>query len=304
MSTSNVAISNTKQCTCCNKFKPISEFTRQSENKSKIFQRCNICADHEKQNKRDKQLKPKLSSNDNSSSLSLSHKEPSSLSLGHENIPILSSSHENILSHSFSYKDMPSLSLSYENTPSLTLHSDDTSSFFLSHKDTPFFFSNQEFFLSSHKDMFPLSHEDESSSSVNRIMSFNSDSIESNKDEIIHNIYDFEELVALKFRVEEVEDHVKFTTIVKIEDKLVNKENLCLEFNKYVEDKKFHTMIKSLFIPLQAGSSYYWELRNLYNNKKNGQYTGCATAHIGCKQRTDCQNKHQDKPSVKQINKA
>ncbi|CAG8781000.1 16990_t:CDS:1, partial [Cetraspora pellucida] len=121
MSTLNIAMPNTKQCTRCDKFKPIAEFTRQSGNKSKIFQRCNICADYEKQNKRDKWLKTKSSSNDNSPSLSLSHEETPSLSLGHEDIPILSLSHENILSHSFSHKDMPSLSLSYEDTPSLTL---------------------------------------------------------------------------------------------------------------------------------------------------------------------------------------
>ncbi|CAG8823735.1 12989_t:CDS:1, partial [Cetraspora pellucida] len=81
--------------------------------------------------------------------------------------------------------------------------------------------------------------------------------IESNEDEIIHNIYDLKKLIALKFRNKKVENHVEFTITVKIEDELVNEKNLSLEFNKYVEDKKFHAMIKSLLIPLQADFSYY-----------------------------------------------
>ncbi|CAG8806972.1 36540_t:CDS:1, partial [Racocetra persica] len=67
---------------------------------------------------------------------------------------------------------------------------------------------------------------------------------------------------------------------------------------------KFHTIVKTFLIPLHKGSGYYWELRNLYINTKNGQYIGCATARLGCTQRTDRQYKRPDNQPVKKISEA
>ncbi|CAG8828415.1 20223_t:CDS:2, partial [Cetraspora pellucida] len=41
---------------------------------------------------------------------------------------------------------------------------------------------------------------------------------------------------------------------------------------------------KTLLISLEEGSGYYWEIRNLYPNIKDGQYIGCATACLCCTQ--------------------
>ncbi|CAG8800796.1 26960_t:CDS:2, partial [Racocetra persica] len=189
MSTSNIATHvSTKQCSCYNKVKPTNEFISQRGTKIQEFSRCNPCTEHERQN-------------------------TPSLSLSHENKLFLSLSHENTLS----------LILNHENTSSFLLSQEDISSFPLSHEDTLFLTLNYKdilFLFLSHKNMLPISS--------NRIMSSNSDSIKSNKNEnkIIYNICDLEEFVAIKFK-----DHIEFTIIVKIEDELVNEENLSLELN-------------------------------------------------------------------------
>ncbi|CAG8488334.1 34403_t:CDS:2 [Gigaspora margarita] len=72
---------------------------------------------------------------------------------------------------------------------------------------------------------------------------------------------------------EEKDEPVKFSVIVNLERELVNEEIMSLEIDQN-EDTEFREVINTLLLPLQAGSKYYWEFRNLYINKKNNQPTG------------------------------
>ncbi|KAF0552451.1 hypothetical protein F8M41_021769 [Gigaspora margarita] len=100
------------------------------------------------------------------------------------------------------------------------------------------------------------------------------DSVGNSSDELLYNIYDIEELINVKFRdSEEKDEPVKFSVIVNLERELVNEKIMSLEIDQN-EDTEFREVINTLLLPLQAGSKYYWELRNLYINKKNNQPTG------------------------------
>ncbi|KAF0348189.1 hypothetical protein F8M41_015570 [Gigaspora margarita] len=129
---------------------------------------------------------------------------------------------------------------------------------------------------------------------LNEDDSIDVDSVENSSDDLLYNIHDIEELINIKFGDREEKDEpVKFSVIVKLERELVHEEIISSEADQH-EDAEFHEVINTLLLLLQAGSGYYWELRNLYINKKNNQSTGCATAHLGCTQRINRQYKRQD----------
>jgi hypothetical protein len=44
-------------------------------------------------------------------------------------------------------------------------------------------------------------------------------------------------------------------------------------------------LAKILLLPLEYGSQYYWEIRNVHLNSRNSQFTGCAAVYLGCTQR-------------------
>ncbi|CAG8489675.1 2984_t:CDS:2, partial [Cetraspora pellucida] len=110
---------------------------------------------------------------------------------------------------------------------------------------------------------------------------------ETHEDDLIYNLSGLEELIAIKFRDEELNANVKFTVTVDIEKVIIDNDALSLESGQDMETKKFHAIAKTLLIPLQEGSGYYWEIRNLYPNIKDGQYIGCATARLCCTQRLE-----------------
>ncbi|CAG8552935.1 12819_t:CDS:1 [Cetraspora pellucida] len=81
------------------------------------------------------------------------------------------------------------------------------------------------------------------------------------EDAFLYNICDLDELIATKFKDnKELDDSVEFSVIVELESELVNDKNISLEFNQQIEEKKFRNIVKSLLIPIQSGSGYYWEL--------------------------------------------
>ncbi|CAG8566081.1 31915_t:CDS:2, partial [Racocetra persica] len=86
----------------------------------------------------------------------------------------------------------------------------------------------------------------------------NDSNSESSADNLIYNISDLEELIALKFReYEELETNVSFSVIIEIENEMVDQEIMSLEPGKDIENKKFRTITKTLLIPIQEGSRYY-----------------------------------------------
>ncbi|CAG8578919.1 6817_t:CDS:1 [Cetraspora pellucida] len=125
---------------------------------------------------------------------------------------------------------------------------------------------------------------------------------ENNEDELFYDFGDLEELVSVNFKdSEEKNNHVKFSIKVKIERELVNENILLPEFDQNEEAEKFHKIINIMIVPLQTESGYYWELQYLYVNKKNGQYIGCATAHLGCTQKLERKYKKPDEQPVKRV---
>ncbi|CAG8466190.1 4295_t:CDS:2 [Racocetra fulgida] len=78
----------------------------------------------------------------------------------------------------------------------------------------------------------------------------------SSKDDLIYNLSDLKELIAIKFREgEELDANFEFTVMVDIEKETVDKDTLSLESGQDMETKKFHTIAKMLLIPLQKGSN-------------------------------------------------
>lgn len=51
--------------------------------------------------------------------------------------------------------------------------------------------------------------------------------------------------------------------------------------------RNFHQLANILLLPLELGSSYYWEIRNVHFNIKKEKLTGCATIYLGCAQHED-----------------
>jgi hypothetical protein len=50
---------------------------------------------------------------------------------------------------------------------------------------------------------------------------------------------------------------------------------------------KVRKLAKVLLLPVEYGSGYYWEIRNMYLNRRNKNLTGCATVYLGCTLRED-----------------
>ncbi|CAG8738390.1 1971_t:CDS:2, partial [Cetraspora pellucida] len=193
MSNLSITVHNTneetKSCTCYNKTKLVAKFEKTSGKKTKIFIRCNSCAQTERQKKKAK--KHRLKSSNNKTIKFISSKNTESTSSPPQTI-------ENILS----------LLLKTTNITYLLL-------------------------------------DDE--------ISFNVDDNESDGSEFIYDMHNLEEAVFSKFRNEEIDDLVKFSITIKIEEDLVNEENLFLKLDQQIKDK-FHTIIKVFLIPLQKGS--------------------------------------------------
>ncbi|CAG8527348.1 11273_t:CDS:1, partial [Cetraspora pellucida] len=73
------------------------------------------------------------------------------------------------------------------------------------------------------------------------------------------------------------------------------------EFNQDNESENFRKIIDVLVMPLQTGSEYYWKHQNLYINKKNSQYIGCAMAHLGCTQKLERKYTKSNEQLIKRV---
>ncbi|CAG8467710.1 32871_t:CDS:1 [Racocetra persica] len=94
----------------------------------------------------------------------------------------------------------------------------------------------------------------------------NSDN-KNSENNLIYNISDLKELIALKFReYKELDTNISFSIIVEIENEMVDQEILSLESDQDIKNKKFCTLAKTLLVPIQEGYRYYWKIQNLYLN--------------------------------------
>ena len=95
---------------------------------------------------------------------------------------------------------------------------------------------------------------------------------------------DLEDLISNCFTNVEENEQVRFSGTFRFEDDLVS---LSCDNEEIDEESKYHSLVRSFLPTIEAGSRYYWEIRKIYLHKKNNQYTGEATAYLGCAQRED-----------------
>jgi len=108
-------------------------------------------------------------------------------------------------------------------------------------------------------------------------------------EELIYELGDLEELVAVHFQQEEGEEdnHVQFSVLIELSDELVEMPLHEIDQNNINQDT-FHRIVNTLVVLIEAGSKYYWELNKLYINTKA---YGCASAYLSCSQRIERQHK-------------
>ena len=121
-------------------------------------------------------------------------------------------------------------------------------------------------------------------------------------EELIYDLGDLEELVALRFQGEDGEenDHVQFSVMIELNDELVEMPLNEMDQNNISNDV-FHRIVNTLIILIEAGSKYYWELNKLYINTKADQPYGCASAYLSCSQRIERQHKRLSDQPVQRI---
>jgi hypothetical protein len=128
--------------------------------------------------------------------------------------------------------------------------------------------------------------------------------IESDREneELIYELGDLEELVAVHFQEEEGEEHshVQFSVTIELSDELVEMSLHEIDQNN-ISQNTFHRIVNTLVILIEAGSKYYWELNKLYINTKDDQSCGCASAYLFCSQRIERQHKHPCDQPVQRI---
>jgi hypothetical protein len=64
-------------------------------------------------------------------------------------------------------------------------------------------------------------------------------------------------------------------------------ESSSQKFDRKTTTSNVRKLAKVLLVPLEYGSGYYWEIRNVYLNINNGKFSGSATVYLGCTQRED-----------------
>src|SRR6185369_6213351 len=116
------------------------------------------------------------------------------------------------------------------------------------------------------------------------------------EDKVFYELAELEELVAGNFT--NVEDgKVNFSGIFEFENELIDND-------QDNEEDRIHNIIYHFILPIEAGSHYYWEIRRVYLCKKNNQYIGKATVHLGCAQSVNRKKPTQPDRPVKRISEA
>jgi len=121
------------------------------------------------------------------------------------------------------------------------------------------------------------------------------------ENEAVYDLIALEDVISNCFANMEENEPVRFSATFMFEDDLVS--HSC-DNQEIDEESKYHSLVRSFLPMIETGSRYYWEIRKIYLHKKNNQYTGEATAHLGCAQRDDRKYTRPDEHPSKRISEA
>ncbi|CAB4442174.1 unnamed protein product [Rhizophagus irregularis] len=68
--------------------------------------------------------------------------------------------------------------------------------------------------------------------------------------------------------------------------------------------ENFHQLVNILTLPIEYGSGYYWEIRQMHLVTRKKEFTGCAMVYLGCIQREDRKWKRPQNTPVKRRSEA
>lgn len=121
------------------------------------------------------------------------------------------------------------------------------------------------------------------------------------ENEVSYDLVDLEDLISNCFANVEENEQVRFSGTFRFDDDLFS---ISYDNQEIDEENKYHNLVRSFLPTIEAGSRYYWEIRKIYLHKKNNQYTGEATAYLGCAQREDRKYTRPDDHPSKRISEA
>ncbi|CAG8491955.1 12121_t:CDS:1, partial [Cetraspora pellucida] len=109
-----------------------------------------------------------------------------------------------------------------------------------------------------------------------------------NSKALLYCMDEVKRFIALQFQnTESFEESTKFALEIELDLKLLNSVELdqdietdLLDLNKI--KNSFIQLAKTLILPLETGSRYYWNIVKLVLNFKKKKFTECATAYFRC----------------------
>ncbi|CAG8538421.1 3239_t:CDS:1 [Paraglomus occultum] len=121
------------------------------------------------------------------------------------------------------------------------------------------------------------------------------------ENEALYDLVDLEDLISNCFTNVEENKQVLFSGTFTFENDLVT---LSCDNQETDEESKYRSLVRSFLPAIETGSRYYWEIRKIYLHTKNKQYTGEATAYLGCAQRDNRKSTGPDERPSKRISEA
>ena len=128
----------------------------------------------------------------------------------------------------------------------------------------------------------------------------NLEEIRNDEDDVSYELAELEELVTRHFANVENEE-VNFSGVFEFEDELLDRSQVLTDNQNNTEEDRIRDIMYYFFLPIEAGSRYYWEIRKIYIHKKN---PGQATMYLGCTQRIDRKIACSDSQLAKRISEA
>ncbi|PKY54194.1 hypothetical protein RhiirA4_472863 [Rhizophagus irregularis] len=119
------------------------------------------------------------------------------------------------------------------------------------------------------------------------------------------------EIDPISRKKKKLEDNLILTTPIpqstELDSRLV--ESIFPEFqpntcNLTTIKENFHQLVNILTLPIEYGSGYYWEIRQMHLVTRKKEFTGCAMVYLGCIQREDRKWKRPQNTPVKRRSEA
>ncbi|PKY57507.1 hypothetical protein RhiirA4_510082 [Rhizophagus irregularis] len=112
-------------------------------------------------------------------------------------------------------------------------------------------------------------------------------------DGLLYGLDEVQELISKQFQdAEDLNEPVKLAFEIELDSRLIGLiECNFQEFQDLCDlktiKKNFQQLVNVLLLPLEYGSGYYWEVREIHLITKKKKFTGCVTAYLGCTQQED-----------------